>query len=82
MTVNAPKSGKIVELLANEEDTVTVGQDLFVIEEGEGTYAYPTSDHLYLRPLSIKLLHLLRQRKNKLLRQRRQRKLLRLLTIK
>lgn len=33
--VNAPKSGKIVKLLANEEDTVTVGQDLFVIEEGE-----------------------------------------------
>lgn len=34
--VNAPKAGKIVKLLANEEDTVTVGQDLFVIEEGEG----------------------------------------------
>lgn len=33
--VNAPKAGKIVKLLANEEDTVTVGQDLFVIEEGE-----------------------------------------------
>jgi 2-oxoglutarate dehydrogenase E2 component (dihydrolipoamide succinyltransferase) len=29
-------SGKIVELLANEEDTVTVGQDLFRIEPGEG----------------------------------------------
>ncbi|KAF8630016.1 hypothetical protein AX15_003148 [Amanita polypyramis BW_CC] len=35
VTVNAPKSGKIVELLANEEDTVSVGQDLFVIEPGE-----------------------------------------------
>ncbi|PFH49910.1 hypothetical protein AMATHDRAFT_62196 [Amanita thiersii Skay4041] len=33
--VNAPVSGKIVQLLANEEDTVTVGQDLFVIEPGE-----------------------------------------------
>jgi 2-oxoglutarate dehydrogenase E2 component (dihydrolipoamide succinyltransferase) len=33
--VNAPKAGKIVELLANEEDTVTVGQDLFRIEPGE-----------------------------------------------
>jgi len=35
VTVNAPKSGKIVQLLANEEDTVAVGQDLFVIEPGE-----------------------------------------------
>ncbi|EAU89463.2 dihydrolipoamide succinyltransferase [Coprinopsis cinerea okayama7 len=33
--VNAPKSGKIVKLLASEEDTVTVGQDLFIIEPGE-----------------------------------------------
>jgi len=36
VTVNAPKAGKIVELLASEEDTVTVGQDLFKIEPGEG----------------------------------------------
>ncbi|KAK7047427.1 2-oxoglutarate dehydrogenase complex E2 component [Paramarasmius palmivorus] len=36
VSVNAPKSGVIKELLASEEDTVTVGQDLFVIEEGEG----------------------------------------------
>ncbi|KDN50090.1 hypothetical protein RSAG8_01426, partial [Rhizoctonia solani AG-8 WAC10335] len=36
VTVNAPISGKIVELLFNEEDTVTVGQDLFKIEPGEG----------------------------------------------
>ncbi|KAL0565037.1 2-oxoglutarate dehydrogenase complex E2 component [Marasmius crinis-equi] len=36
VSVNAPKSGVIKELLANEEDTVTVGQDLFVLEEGEG----------------------------------------------
>jgi len=35
VSVNAPKSGKIVKLLANEEDTVTVGQDLFVLEPGE-----------------------------------------------
>ncbi|CAG7849857.1 Dihydrolipoyllysine-residue succinyltransferase component of 2-oxoglutarate dehydrogenase complex, mitochondrial; AltName: Full=2-oxoglutarate dehydrogenase complex component E2; Short=OGDC-E2; AltName: Full=Dihydrolipoamide succinyltransferase component of 2-oxoglutarate dehydrogenase complex; Flags: Precursor [Serendipita indica DSM 11827] len=36
VSVNAPKAGKIVELLAKEEDTVTVGQDLFKIEPGEG----------------------------------------------
>lgn len=36
VTVNAPMAGKIVELLASEEDTVTVGQDLFRIEPGEG----------------------------------------------
>ena len=36
MTVNAPKSGKITALLASEEDTVTVGQDLFKLETGEG----------------------------------------------
>jgi 2-oxoglutarate dehydrogenase E2 component (dihydrolipoamide succinyltransferase) len=35
VSVNAPQSGKIVELLAQEEDTVTVGQDLFRIEPGE-----------------------------------------------
>ena len=35
MSVNAPTSGKITELLANEEDTVTVGQDLFRIAPGE-----------------------------------------------
>ncbi|KAF8155744.1 hypothetical protein B0H34DRAFT_714678 [Crassisporium funariophilum] len=35
VSVNAPQSGKIVKLLANEEDTVTVGQDLFVLEPGE-----------------------------------------------
>ncbi|KAF8875470.1 hypothetical protein CPB85DRAFT_548366 [Mucidula mucida] len=35
VSVNAPQSGKIVELLASEEDTVTVGQDLFVLEPGE-----------------------------------------------
>lgn len=33
--VNAPQSGKIVKLLANEEDTVVVGQDLLIIEPGE-----------------------------------------------
>jgi hypothetical protein len=36
VSVNAPKSGKIVEMLANEEDTVSVGQDLFKLEPGEG----------------------------------------------
>lgn len=36
VTVNAPMSGKIVELLFSEEDTVTVGQDMFRIEPGEG----------------------------------------------
>lgn len=35
VSVNAPTAGKIVKLLANEEDTVTVGQDLFIIEPGE-----------------------------------------------
>ncbi|KIM70430.1 hypothetical protein SCLCIDRAFT_1206559 [Scleroderma citrinum Foug A] len=34
VTVNSPMSGTIVELLANEEDTVIVGQDLFKIEGG------------------------------------------------
>ncbi|TFK20905.1 dihydrolipoamide succinyltransferase [Coprinopsis marcescibilis] len=33
--VNSPHSGKIVKLLAAEEDTVTVGQDLFIVEPGE-----------------------------------------------
>ncbi|KAJ2507561.1 2-oxoglutarate dehydrogenase complex E2 component, partial [Coemansia sp. RSA 2049] len=32
--VNSPVSGVLRELLANEEDTVVVGQDLFKIEEG------------------------------------------------
>lgn len=35
MSVNAPASGKITELLVNEEDTVTVGQDLFRFAPGE-----------------------------------------------
>lgn len=35
VSVNAPSAGKITELLANEEDTVTVGQDLFRFEPGE-----------------------------------------------
>ncbi|KAI0262528.1 hypothetical protein BC834DRAFT_828566 [Gloeopeniophorella convolvens] len=34
VTVNAPAAGKITALLANEEDTVTVGQDLFRFEAG------------------------------------------------
>jgi 2-oxoglutarate dehydrogenase E2 component (dihydrolipoamide succinyltransferase) len=36
VSVNAPASGKITELLASEEDTVTVGQDLFRFAPGEG----------------------------------------------
>lgn len=36
VSVNAPFAGKIIELLAEEEDTVTVGADLFVLEAGEG----------------------------------------------
>lgn len=34
MAVNAPEGGVIKEFLANEEDTVTVGQDLVRIEVG------------------------------------------------
>lgn len=34
MTVNAPESGTIKEFLVNEEDTVTVGQDLVKLEPG------------------------------------------------
>ena len=42
MSVNAPSAGKIVELLAKEEDTVTVGADLFRIEAGsEGGESKP-----------------------------------------
>ncbi|TFK48966.1 dihydrolipoamide succinyltransferase [Heliocybe sulcata] len=36
VSVNAPAAGTITELLANEEDTVSVGQDLFRFEPGEG----------------------------------------------
>lgn len=36
VSVNAPMSGKIVELLVEEDSTVTVGQDLLRIEPGEG----------------------------------------------
>ncbi|EDR10293.1 dihydrolipoyllysine-residue succinyltransferase 1 [Laccaria bicolor S238N-H82] len=41
VSVNAPQSGTIVKLLANEEDTVTVGQDLFVLEPGEVAASSP-----------------------------------------
>ncbi|KAJ1864593.1 hypothetical protein LPJ78_003248 [Coemansia sp. RSA 989] len=44
--VNSPVAGVLRELLANEEDTVVVGQDLFKIEEGataEGGAAKPKS---------------------------------------
>ncbi|CAD6943160.1 unnamed protein product [Tilletia controversa] len=35
VSVNAPEAGTITETFANEEDTVTVGQDLCKIEPGE-----------------------------------------------
>jgi 2-oxoglutarate dehydrogenase E2 component (dihydrolipoamide succinyltransferase) len=35
VSVNAPETGTIKELLVNEEDTVTVGQDLIKLEPGE-----------------------------------------------
>lgn len=35
VAVNAPQSGTIKEFLANEEDTVTVGQDLVRLEAGD-----------------------------------------------
>ncbi|KAG5722212.1 hypothetical protein E4T56_gene5318 [Termitomyces sp. T112] len=35
VSVNAPESGKIVQFLVAEEDTVTVGQDIIIIEPGE-----------------------------------------------
>ncbi|KZT07088.1 dihydrolipoamide succinyltransferase [Laetiporus sulphureus 93-53] len=35
VSVNAPAAGTITELLAKEEDTVSVGQDLFKFEPGE-----------------------------------------------
>lgn len=41
MAVNAPESGTIKEFLVNEEDTVTVGQDLVRIELGEGGESKP-----------------------------------------
>ncbi|KAJ7131629.1 dihydrolipoamide succinyltransferase [Mycena crocata] len=41
VSVNAPTSGKIVELLAEEEDTVSVGQDLFRFEPGEAEESAP-----------------------------------------
>ncbi|WVQ98505.1 hypothetical protein IAU59_005631 [Kwoniella sp. CBS 9459] len=36
VSVNAPMAGKITELLADEDSTVAVGEDLFKIEPGEG----------------------------------------------
>ncbi|PKS07054.1 hypothetical protein jhhlp_005651 [Lomentospora prolificans] len=36
VAVNAPEAGTIKELLVNEEDTVTVGQDLLRLEPGTG----------------------------------------------
>ncbi|KAI5117062.1 hypothetical protein M0805_006784 [Coniferiporia weirii] len=42
VTVNAPKAGKITALLAEEDDTVTVGQDLFRIEAGASGESSPS----------------------------------------
>lgn len=42
--MNAPAAGKITEHLASEEDTVTVGQDLFKFEPGEGGGASAPSE--------------------------------------
>ncbi|MCJ1314286.1 2-oxoglutarate dehydrogenase complex E2 component [Agyrium rufum] len=36
VSVNAPEAGIVKEFLANEDDTVTVGQDLIKLEPGEG----------------------------------------------
>ncbi|KAG6380515.1 hypothetical protein JVT61DRAFT_8679 [Boletus reticuloceps] len=43
VTVDAPVSGTIVELLAKEEETVTVGQDLFRIEAGTSRCHLPVN---------------------------------------
>ncbi|KAN0084285.1 hypothetical protein V8E55_007789 [Tylopilus felleus] len=52
VTVNAPVSGTIVELLANEDDTVTVGQDLFRVEAGEAAAAPPKEEKAPEEPAS------------------------------
>ena len=36
VSVNAPEAGTITELLVNEGDTVTVGQEIAKMEPGEG----------------------------------------------
>ncbi|KAI0763512.1 dihydrolipoamide succinyltransferase [Trametes elegans] len=41
VSVNAPAAGRITELLASEEDTVSVGQDLFRFEPGAVEDAAP-----------------------------------------
>ncbi|KAJ3006605.1 hypothetical protein NUW54_g3875 [Trametes sanguinea] len=41
VSVNAPAAGRITELLANEEDTVAVGQDLFRFEPGAADEVAP-----------------------------------------
>ncbi|KAF8234953.1 dihydrolipoamide succinyltransferase [Tricholoma matsutake] len=44
VSVNSPKSGTIVKLLAAEEDTVAIGQDLFIIEPGESAAPTPSKE--------------------------------------
>ncbi|PCH35069.1 dihydrolipoamide succinyltransferase [Wolfiporia cocos MD-104 SS10] len=44
VSVNAPAAGTITEVLANEEDTVTVGQDLFRFEPGEVSQSKEASE--------------------------------------
>ena len=46
--MNAPTAGTITELLAAEEDTVTVGQDLFRIEYGEFESGQSMSPDTYM----------------------------------
>ncbi|KAG1855693.1 hypothetical protein DFJ58DRAFT_880191 [Suillus subalutaceus] len=48
VSVNALSAGKIVELLAKEEDTVSVGQDLFIIEPGEGGGNLRDTSHFHM----------------------------------
>jgi len=43
VSVNAPAAGKITELLVNEEESVTVGQDLFRFAPGESDGASPAA---------------------------------------
>jgi len=43
VSVNAPQAGTILKLLVDEEASVTVGQDLFLMEFGEGAKATASS---------------------------------------
>ena len=43
VTINAPKAGTIVEILAKEDETVAVGQDLYRLAPGDGGSSSSTS---------------------------------------